>query len=131
MAWLKRLYARKWVRVLLGHVLGLGALGAAYAIIMLVLGNACPTYAILGICCPFCGMTRAHLAALRLDFAAAMYYHPAFFCGLPFLWLLSHEHFFKSKWARVLRSVLLGVMLAALLGVYIWRVCTLGFNFFD
>ena len=130
MTWLKRLYARKWVRVVLGHVLGLGAVAAIVASLSLLLGSSCPTYLVFGFCCPFCGMTRAHLAALRLDFAAAMHYHPAFFCGIPFLWLLAHERFFKSKWARVLRSVLLGVILAALLGVYVWRVCTLGFDFF-
>ncbi len=130
MAWLKRIYARKWVRTVLGHVLGLGAVGAAYALIMLVLGNACPMYAIFHVCCPFCGMTRAHLAALRLDFATAMYYHPVFYCGIPFLWLLAHEFFFKKKWAKVLRSVLIGVMLAALIGVWLFRVCTMGLNFF-
>lgn len=31
-----------------------------------------------GIPCPGCGMTRAWLAALRLDFAAAFAYHPLF-----------------------------------------------------
>lgn len=130
MAWFKRIYARKWVRVLLGHVLGLA--GAAVAVIELswVFGGACPTYVIFKVCCPFCGMTRAHLAALRLDFATAMYYHPVFYCGIPFLWLLAHEFFFKKKWAQVLRSVLIGLMLAALIGVWIWRVCTLGFQFF-
>ena len=130
MTWIRRIYAIKWVRTLLGHVLGIGAVGAVYALIMLVLGDACPTFAIFGICCPFCGMTRAHIAAIRLDFATALYYHPLFYCAIPFIWLLAHEFFFKKKWAKILRSALLCAMLVALVGVWIWRVCTLGFSFF-
>ena len=43
----------------------------------------CPFRFFFGISCPGCGMTRALLAALRLDFAAAFSYHPLFFL-LPF-----------------------------------------------
>lgn len=38
----------------------------------------CPYDYIFGISCPGCGMTRAFLSLLRLDFASAFYYHPLF-----------------------------------------------------
>ena len=48
--------------------------------------TGCPFRFFFGISCPGCGMTRALLAALRLDFAAAFSYHPLFFL-LPFFLL--------------------------------------------
>ena len=52
--------------------------------------TGCPFRFFFGISCPGCGMTRALLAALRLDFAAAFSYHPLFFL-LPFFLLAMYE----------------------------------------
>jgi hypothetical protein len=52
---------------------------AAVCIILYVLHIGCPIRFATGISCPGCGMTRAVLSALRLDFNAAFYYHPLFF----------------------------------------------------
>lgn len=55
-----------------------------YLLFVLVVGVAvvlfyrCPVRLIFGIECPSCGMTRAFLSALRLDFKAAFSYHPLF-----------------------------------------------------
>ena len=38
----------------------------------------CAVYRLLGVPCPGCGMTRAWLQALRLDFAGAFRWHPLF-----------------------------------------------------
>lgn len=38
----------------------------------------CPIKYITGISCAGCGMTRAWLSALQLDFSKAFYYHPLF-----------------------------------------------------
>ena len=48
------------------------------AISGMITGIACPLYYLLGVPCPLCGMTRAYLAALRLDFATALSMHPLF-----------------------------------------------------
>lgn len=51
---------------------------AVSGIILLVFYH-CPFLFFFGIPCPGCGMTRALMAAARLDFKAAFYYHPLFF----------------------------------------------------
>lgn len=51
---------------------------AVSGIILLVFYH-CPFLYFFGFPCPGCGMTRALIAAARLDFKAAFYYHPLFF----------------------------------------------------
>ena len=55
----------------------------------------------LGIPCPGCGMTRAMLAVLQLDFAAAFRYHPMFW-SIPILlfYFFFDSGLFKSKKAN-------------------------------
>ena len=109
-----------------------------YGIIIVVLfyflsklfGSICPTYRILGICCPFCGMTRAHLAAMRLDFSTATYYNPVFYLGVPCVFFMIHEKLFLPKYNK-LRIVIAGILLGIIVAVYIVRVCLYGFDFFD
>lgn len=48
----------------------------------------CPVYALTGLYCPGCGVTRMLLALLRLDFAAAWRCQPALLLALPPLALL-------------------------------------------
>lgn len=64
----------------------------------------------LGITCPGCGMTRAVLAALRFDFAAAFAYHPMFW-SMPLLgayFLFDGSLFGNKKWDRIV-IILLGI----------------------
>ncbi len=60
-----------------------GALPAILAVVLVyaifhITGIGCPVRYATGISCPGCGMTRAWLSLLRLDFAGAFYYHPLF-----------------------------------------------------
>ena len=128
---MKRFFAKKWVQICLIHAALLACIAGLLALISLIFGSTCPTYALFSVCCPFCGMTRAHLAALRLDFASAFSYHPAFFAGIPFLWCLIHKHLLERKWQNVLWWVLTIALGALLLGTYIARVIICGgFDFF-
>lgn len=54
---------------------------------------------IFGICCPGCGITRAYISLLRLDFAAAFRFNPMFW-SVPILVLLYlfDGRLFKQKW---------------------------------
>ena len=62
----------------------------------------------LGISCPGCGMSRAVMSVLRLNFDAAFSYHPMVF-SLPILYLyfLFGGKVFNRKWLD--RSVLIAI----------------------
>lgn len=88
----------------------------------LLLSVQCPLRRLTGISCPLCGMTRAHLAALHLDFAAAFWYHPMFFLAVPGVLYVSHRRlWFGNTWRR-LEKVLCGLIAAAFLIVWVVRV---------
>ncbi len=118
---MKKYTVKEFSLIMLSHF---GA-GLAMLIIFYFLskffGSLCPTYRIFGVCCPFCGMTRAHLAALRLDFANAIYYNPVFFLGLPCLFFMVHDRIFAPKYEK-LRKIIAGILLAVIVAVYIARV---------
>ena len=68
----------------------------------------CPIRAVIGIPCPGCGLTRAWLAALRLDVSAAFAYH-AMFWSIPLLYLcfLLDGKLFRQAWANCLFYILM------------------------
>lgn len=85
--------------------------------------SICPVYRLLGIRCLGCGMTRAFLAILRLDFRSAFRYHvlsiPLFAGIVAYVVLLLMDLAFDSRWIeaaeRVLASKLMqGLCVAAL-----------------
>ena len=82
----------------------------------------CPDKLFLGIPCPGCGLTRAHLAALRLDFGAAFRYHPLFPTALPALFYLIHRNILPVRLPNWAEWVLGAGLLAAFLGVYGYRM---------
>lgn len=51
--------------------------------VMFALGITCPIRFLTGVSCPGCGMTRAVVSALRLDFKTAFDYHPLWILLLP------------------------------------------------
>ena len=76
--------------------------------LLYILQISCPIRALLGIPCPGCGMTRALLCLLRLDFAAAFSYHKMFW-SVPLLYLcfLCDGRLFPQKWQNALLYSLL------------------------
>ncbi len=127
---MKKYSKNEFLIIMAKHVgVGVAALVMFY-IFSKLFGSICPTYRFLGICCPFCGMTRAHLAALRLDFSTAMYYNPVFFLGIPCIFFMVHEKLFAPKYDKV-RKIIAGILLGIIVAVYIVRVCLYGFDFFD
>ena len=97
----------------------------AYALLavvgILLLDVGCVFRRITGIPCPGCGMTRAHLAALRLDFRAAFYYHPLWFLPVPLMLCQAVKLggvFRKPQWNTAAAVFLLVLVL----GVYAVRM---------
>ena len=124
-------YSKKEFLIIMAKHVGVG--GAAlvmFYIFSKLFGSICPTYRFFGICCPFCGMTRAHLAALKLDFSQALYYNPVFFLGVPCIFFMVHEKLFAPKYDKM-RKIIAGILLGIIVAVYIVRVCLYGFDFFD
>lgn len=98
----------------------LTALGLAAAVILL-LDAGCPFRHLTGIPCPGCGMTRAYLSALRLDFAGAFRMHPLWPLPVPlFLFTVFRPGpiFRNRKW----ENLFWGLLLALVLGVYLVRM---------
>lgn len=73
-----------------------------------------------GVSCLGCGMTRAWLAALKLDFSMAFYYHPLFFMPAIILIIILNRKRLKPK---TLSGIIWTVLI--LFGiVYIYRMFT-------
>lgn len=105
-----------WRRFLRIHL----PLAAVLLIYMLVIG--CPFYRLCGIPCPGCGLSRAHLAAFRLDFAQALYFHPLFWTILPTAVYYAHRRVCGWPQSRRFDRVFLAALAGAFLVVYVYRL---------
>ena len=99
--------------------LPLAAVLLLYAAGMYFFKISCPIKWLTGISCPGCGMTRAAVALLRLDFAAAFYFHPLVFFLPPLAIALFILH---EKGKKRAYAVLLYLLIAAFFAVYLWRM---------
>ena len=78
----------------------LTAAAVGVAAVMRLFHIPCVYRAAFGVSCPGCGMTRALLAALRLDFAEAFAHHWMFWAvPLGWLYILFDGRLFGHKWA--------------------------------
>lgn len=125
---MKKYTAKEFFKIMLGHFVAGITVTAVFYLLSKNFGSICPTYRLFHVCCPFCGMTRAHLAALRLDFASAIYYNPVFFLAIPTLFLLIHDRI-APKYDKI-RKILAALLLSVIFAAYIVRVFLYGFDFF-
>lgn len=77
--------------------------------LILYIGPPCLILSVFGVPCPTCGMTRAWLAALHLDFKTAFAMHPLFW-SIPILgvYILRDCRLLKNK---ILNWLLFGLIL--------------------
>lgn len=96
------------------------ALCCGILLVFVVADIPCVIRTLTGLPCPMCGMSRAWLAALRLDFLAAFRYHPMFW-SVPvlLLWWLFDGRLFRRQW---MNHGLLGLMLAGMAVCYLVRI---------
>lgn len=73
-----------------------------------------------GIPCPGCGMTRAWLAALRLDFAAAIAYHPLFWV-VPLAFVLAFVRD-EATSGKAKHGIDIAIAVLCVLVVVVWIV---------
>ena len=95
----------------------IGALG--YAFILRLLNISCPILKLIGISCPGCGMTRALISAIKLDFTNAFHFHPLWLLLLIFALILTILYIFEKK--RVF-NVFLFILVILFLITYVYRL---------
>lgn len=82
----------------------------------------CPFLLFLKFPCPGCGITRAYLAALRLDFKSAFNYHPLFFTVLPVLLYIPHKKLFKIKISIIFEIIILCLLYLLFIIIFFARI---------
>lgn len=99
---------------------GLAAFAAVFLlyVVLELLGVTCPILFLTGVSCAGCGMSRAWLALLRLDLAAAVRFHPLFWLPVPAAALL----LFRRHIPRRVFRVGLALCAALFLTVYLIRL---------
>lgn len=81
--------------------------------------TGCPIKFFTGISCAGCGMSRACLQLLHLNFHEAFHYHPLVFCPIIFVIVfILTELGFPKKYAKAIYSV----MAVLFLTVYVYRM---------
>lgn len=98
-------------------------------LLIAVMANApCLFRRMTGVICPACGMSRAWLAALRLDIATAFRYHPMFW-SIPVLALLFlfDGKLMPKPWMN--RALLAGLLLGFVICYVIRLIAFLGGGF--
>lgn len=88
-------------------------------IFLIYMFTGCPIKLFTGISCAGCGMSRAYLSLLRLNFRDAFYFHPLFPCPVIFVAVYIMTKFGFSKKAA---KVIYGAMVFLFIVVYIYRM---------
>lgn len=91
---------------------------ALFYLILEGLGVTCPIRYVTGISCAGCGMSRAWLSLLKLDFAAAFAYHPLFWLPLPAAGVI----LLRRRMPERVYCWVIGVVCALFLIVYLYRL---------
>jgi hypothetical protein len=86
----------------------LSAIFVIYVLILYAFGLHCPIAYITGIDCPTCGISRALLSILKLDFKASFNYQPLAVPVVIAVWLLLNLEFFKHK--KIILSISLSIV---------------------
>ena len=93
---------------------------ALFYVLLHIVGIGCPIKFITGISCPGCGMSRAALSLLQLDFVAAFYYHPFF----PFVFIMAGAFilYILEKLPKKVYNAVTFIFCAAFLLLWIFRM---------
>lgn len=104
-------------------LLVLAVMAALAMLTAVTLGWNCPVQHFTGVPCPGCGLSRAAMALLRLDFDAAFRYHPMVFVLPP---VVLYAPFGKKPLlgSKTRERVLLWGTMALWTAVWVWRLIT-------
>lgn len=88
-------------------------------VIMMIMGITCPIKFFTGVSCPGCGMSRACISFLRLNFEASFYYHPMLL-SLPVT--AATLLFFRLKKKEKAYNITLYIFAFLMFAVYLYRL---------
>jgi hypothetical protein len=90
-----------------------------YVLLLRLFDSTCIILSLFGFICPGCGMTRALISVLKLDFAAALSYHPlVFLMPLVILYFLFDGRLF----GKVADLTVISLMVLSFLAVWVFRL---------
>lgn len=110
------------ILIILRHILRIAVMLIILAALYFVW--RCPSKLIFGLPCPGCGMTRAAVSLLRLDFKSAFYYHPLVFIMPPVFLYIIHIRVIKHRLSKKTEITLLIVVILLFAAVYFYRLYT-------
>lgn len=105
---------RKWK----SDIEAIGIIICFYLILEMVLGITCPIKFLTGISDAGCGMSRAWMCVLRLDFEMAFYYHPLWMLPVPAVVVFA----LREKLSKKVYRILVAVFILAFIMVYLYRM---------
>ncbi len=107
-------------RIVVKHIIYILAAIAA-VLFLFVSGIHCFFRFFTGVPCPSCGMTRAFLSLLKLDFYRSFYYHPLLIPGLITAFIAIHMDVPVFKFNKKVCTVYIWGFVAVFFAVYFFR----------
>ena len=92
------------------------------AVIIIFFLYKCPFEYIFGIPCPGCGMTRAFIALLKLNFTEAFYFHPLFPIVIIVLIFAVLDYFKIFAFSRKVKDIATIVIPFIFIAIYFIRL---------
>ncbi len=84
--------------------------------------SLCPMVVITGFPCPGCGLTRAGVRLLRLDFAGAFQIHPFIYPIVVCLGILGWNRYIRNRRMGTGLKLLSAIICILMILFYIWRM---------
>ena len=107
-------------RIVVKHIIYILAAIAA-GLFLFVSGIHCFFRFFTGVPCPSCGMTRAFLSLLKLDFYRSFYYHPLLIPALITAFIAIHMDVPVFKFNKKVCTVYIWGFVAVFFAVYFFR----------
>lgn len=95
---------------------------AYFVLLKILAGTRCPVVAVTGYPCPACGLTRAFVRLLHLDFVGAFKMHAFIYIVIIYLLAFFWNRYVKGKKAGRKLYAFAIIIVVGMIGYYIWRM---------
>lgn len=97
----------------------------AYFVIMkTIFHTVCPMVLFTGFPCPACGLTRAGVKLLKLDFSGAFLMHPFIYPIMMLVLCFFVEHYVLLRKEQTISKWFAIIIMVGMIVFYIWRMIT-------